>query len=127
MCEFHNRGPGPCFLGGDFNVEVPELPICELLSRAGWAGWSVEPTCQTASSARCRRRDQVWISCEIQARLLEVHVGWASGLKTHALQKGFFAEGEPYRFQCWTPGGSGPEDKEQGFTNEEFEDIFARS
>jgi hypothetical protein len=93
----------------------------------GWAAWSLEPTCQTARSTRCRRKDQVGISCEIQARLLEVHVGWASGLKTNALQRGVFAEGEPDRFQSWTLVGSGPEDKEQGFTNEEFEDIFARS
>ena len=112
MCEFHNRGPGPCLLGGDFNVEVLELPICELLSRAGWAGRNIKPTRQTTSSTKCRRKDQVWMSCEIQARLLEVHVGLANGLKTHAFQKGVFTEGEPDRFQCWTLGGSGPEDKE---------------
>ena len=60
-------------------------------------------------------------------RLQEVSVSWASGLKTHALQSGKFQGGDPEKFQSWVLGDGGPEEKEGGFTDEEFEAIFSGS
>ena len=121
---FRCRGRGPGCIGGDFNTSVADLPVGELLARAGWADWSAEPTCKFANSHTCRRQDQVWLSTEMQVRLGDVQVSWSSGLKTHALQTGEFQGGDPEKFQSWTLGDSGPKEQEGSFTDEEFEAIF---
>jgi hypothetical protein len=108
-------------------VEREDNAASELFARAGWADWSEEPTCLTANSTRSRRKDQVLISSEMQTRLQEVHVDWAVGLKTHALQQGLFRSGEPDRFMSWNLGDPGPPEEEPGFQDEEFEQLFAGS
>ena len=95
--------------------------MSELLARAGWADWSVEPTCKAANSSTLRRQDQVWLSSEMQVRLESVNVSWSSGLATHALQEGRFQRGDPDSFKAWVLGDSGPEETEAGFTGDEFE------
>ena len=65
LAEFRARGRGPCLLGGDFNVEPSGLDVHEVLGRAGWADWSLEPTYRTANSQRSRRIDQCWLSGEM--------------------------------------------------------------
>ena len=67
-------------IGGDLNVEPGELADHEVLSRAGWVDWSLEPTSRTANSRRGRRLDQCWLSQDMQARLEGVTVDWYSGL-----------------------------------------------
>ena len=57
--DFRSRGRGPCLIGGDLNVTPGELAVQQLLARAGWADWFVEPTCITANSKEDRRIDQV--------------------------------------------------------------------
>ena len=124
VADFRSRGRGPCLIGGDFNAVAKDLDACELLARAGWADWSLEATCTTANTRHSRRVDQVWLSGEMQARLGEVRVEWASGLCTHALQEGTFEEGEPSSYDSWQLGDPGPPEDEQGFSDDEFwEDI----
>ena len=106
-------------------TERDDIAASDLFARAGWEDWSREPTCQTRNSVKARRKDQVWISSEMQARLQEVRVDWASGLKTHALQQGVFKSGEPDKFTAWLVGDTGPEDTEKGFSDQEFEEAFA--
>ena len=115
-------------LGGDFNVEPSGLDVHEVLGRAGWADWSLEPTCRTANSQRSRRIDQCWLSEEMQARLCgPVLVDWFSGLCTHALQEGSFREGKPSSFVCWQVGDKGPAEQEKGFSDQEFWEAFGGS
>jgi hypothetical protein len=97
--EFRSLGRGSCLLGGDLSAEQHELGILSELGRAGWADWGWEPTCITANSKVPRRIDQVWVSPEMQARLQEVELTWAPGLKTHALQHGTFRSGPAEQFQ----------------------------
>ncbi len=52
---------------------------------------------------------------------------WASGLKTHALQAGLFRSGEPDKFNSWKLGDPGPPKEEDGFSDEEFQELFASS
>ncbi len=62
----------------------------EELGRATWADWGSEPACVAASAKKPRRIDQVWVSPATQARLLNVELYWATGIKTHAWQQGDF-------------------------------------
>jgi hypothetical protein len=127
VAEFRCRGRGPCLVCGDFNVESAELAVFELLARAGWADWCLDPTCVTANSRQSRRIDQVWLSGEMQARLTQTRVDWVSGLCTHALQEGVFEEGQPGSFDSWQLGDSGPEEGEPGFSDGDFWEDFAGS
>jgi hypothetical protein len=113
-------------IGGDFNAEQHELGIVVVLGRAGWADWGSEATCITANTKRPRRIDQVWVSPEMQARLLKVELSWATGLKTHAWQQGEFRSGEPDKFMKWHLGDAGPEAEEEGFTDLEFATQFVQ-
>ncbi len=112
---------------GDFNAEPAEFAVCEVLARAGWADWSLEPTCETANMRQSRRIDQVRISGEMQVRLTGVRVDWVSGLCTHALQEGTLAEGQPSSFDSCQLGDRGPPEDEEGFTDGEFWKDFAGS
>ncbi len=95
--ELRSFGRGPCLIGGAINAEQKELSTVEELGRAGWAEGS-EPTCVTANTKRPRRIDQVWVSPEMQARLLNVELSWPTGIKTHAWQQGVFKAGPPDQF-----------------------------
>ena len=90
------------------NVVPGELAAHEVLGRAGWVDWSLEPTSRMANSHRARRIDQCWLSQDMQARLEGVTVDWYSGLCTHALQEGTFREGEAAAFTAWQIGDKGP-------------------
>ncbi len=114
-------------IGGDLKVERHEIGIAEELARAGWAHWGEEPTCITANTMRPRRIDQVWLSPEMQVKLQDVELRWATGLKTHVLQQGVFHSGEPDKFQGWKLGDAGPKQDEAEFTDEEFEQTFKSS
>ncbi len=61
----------------------------------------------------------------MQARLQEVQLSWAEGLKTHAWKQGLFRAGPAGRFQQWLQGDSGPEEGEPGFMDLEFWALFS--
>ena len=65
------------------------------------------------------------MSPELQARLQEVELSWAEGLKTHALQRGTFKGGPAEQFAQWVQPDAGPEAEEEGFGDAEFWAIFA--
>ncbi len=67
----------------------------EELGRAERADWGSGPTRVTANAKRPRRIDQVWVSLEMQAGLLNVDPSWDIGAKTHAWQQGLFRAGPP--------------------------------
>jgi hypothetical protein len=48
-------------------------------------------------------------------------------LKTHALQEGLFRSGEPDEFNSWKLGDPGPPKEQEGFSDEEFQQLFASS
>ena len=125
MEELRSLGRGSCMIGGDLNAEEQELSCTSELRRAGWADWSQEATCITAGTKVPRRIDQAWISPEMQARLVEVQLSWAMGLKTHAWQQGSFRSGPADTFPQWVPGDAGPEEDEAGFLDAEFWALFA--
>ncbi len=52
---------------------------------------------------------------------------WASSLKTDALQEGLLRSGEPDKFNSWRLGDPGPPKEEEGFSDEEFQQLFASS
>ncbi len=54
-----------------------------------------EPTGITVNAKRARRIDQVWVSPEMQARLLDVEQSWAPGIKIHAWPQSDFRAGPP--------------------------------
>ena len=112
-------------IGGDLNAEEQELSCTSDLRRAGWADWGREATCITAATKVPRRIDQAWMSPELQARLLDVQLSWAMGLKTHAWQQGSFRSGPADTFPQWVPGDAGPEEGEAGFSDAEFWALFA--
>ncbi len=56
----------------------------------------------------------------MQARLLNVELSWAAGIKTHAWQQGVFRAGPPHQFQQWQLGDAGPAAGEEGFSDLEF-------
>ena len=70
---------GPRFLAGDWNVECGSLPVFAVLEQAGFVdlqdialarwGYEVKPTCKHTT-----RKDFCYISRELQAILLSVHV-----------------------------------------------------
>ncbi len=55
------------------------------------------------------------MSPEMQARLQEVELSWAVGLKTRAWQQGILRGGPAEQFHQWAQGDPGPEQGEQGF------------
>ena len=118
--ELRALGRGSCLIGGDLNAEQQELSVVQELLRAGWADWSAEATCITASTRRPRRIDQAWMSPAMQARLQEVELG----LKTHAWQQGALRGGTAVQFQQWAQGDPGPAEDEQGFLDVEFWALF---
>ncbi len=89
----------------------------EELGRAGWAHWESEPTCSTANAQRPRRIDQ---APEMQARLLNVELSWAAGIKTRAWKQGVFRASPPDQFKQWLLGDAGPAEGEEGFSGLEF-------
>ncbi len=118
-------GRGSCLVGGDFNAEEHEVGSLMELKRAGWADWGSEATCVTAGTKRPRRIDQAWLSPELQARLQGTTLSWAEGLKVHAWQQGCFRGGLADTFPQWVAGDDGPDEEEQGFTDEEFGRCWA--
>ena len=81
MDEFRSRGRGPALVGGDFHAQLQVLPVGELRLSAVCADLSVEPTCEAANPDTYRRLDQVWLSSEMQVRLIDIGVSWSSGFK----------------------------------------------
>ncbi len=63
----------------------------------------------------------------MEARFQGVDVDWASGLRTHALQAGLFRSGEPDKFNSWKLDDPGPPKEEEGFLDQEFQQLFAGS
>ena len=71
--------PGPKFLGGDWNFELPDLAVTSVLRAHGWCevqelfcattGSPVQPTCKGAT-----RKDFLWVSPELAMSLLDVQV-----------------------------------------------------
>ncbi len=65
------------------------------------------------------------MSPAVQARLQEVQLSWAEGLKTHMRHQGLFRASPAEQFQRWSQGDSGPVEGELGFM--EFWVFFCRS
>jgi len=71
--------PGPKFIGGDWNFQLPDLAVVPLLRARGWVevqelyhtmtGAPIQNTCRGAT-----RKDFLWISPELAMVLSEVHV-----------------------------------------------------
>jgi hypothetical protein len=71
--------PGPKFIGGDWNFQLPELAVVPLLRARGWVevqewyhtmtGAPIQNTCRGAT-----RKDFLWISPELAMVLSEVRV-----------------------------------------------------
>ena len=76
LTQMAEKGEGPIWIMGDFNLEAGDIAAFDLMARRGWKDWSEEPTCLGSRAKKSRRIDMCWVSPMARARTSEGKVIW---------------------------------------------------